>query len=91
MKNWKIGTRIAAGFGAVIATAVALGLFAYSNVGSIERSSSEIAVRSLPGVYLVGQVQNGIQKEFSLVLEHISSTDKGQMERVEAEMSESRS
>jgi methyl-accepting chemotaxis protein len=90
MKNWKIGTRIAAGFAAVIATAVALGLFAYSNVGSIERSSSEIAVRSLPGVYLVGQVQNGIQKEFSLVLEHIGSADKGEMERVEADMSESR-
>jgi methyl-accepting chemotaxis protein len=44
----------------------------------------------LPEVYLVGQVQNGIQKEFSFVLEHIGSTDKDVMNRVEADMSESR-
>jgi CHASE3 domain sensor protein len=30
MKNWKIGTRIAAGFAAVIVIAITLGIFAYT-------------------------------------------------------------
>ena len=90
MKNWKIGIRIAAGFAAVIAIAMALGLFAYGNLGSIDRSSTEIAMHSLPGVYLVGQVQNGIQKEYSLTFQHIASADKGEMERLEADVNDSR-
>ena len=32
MKNWKIGTRIGAGFAAVIAIAMVLALFAYSRI-----------------------------------------------------------
>jgi len=48
MKNWKIGKRIGAGFGAVIAIAMALGLFAYSRVGLIESSSNNITASKLP-------------------------------------------
>jgi methyl-accepting chemotaxis protein len=90
MKNWKIGTRITAGFAAVIFIALTLGVFAYSKVGTIEKSSSQIAANALPGVYLVGQVQNGIQLEFSLLLQHVNSTDKQEMERLETEIRESR-
>jgi methyl-accepting chemotaxis protein len=90
MKNWKIGTRIAAGFAAVIAIALALGLFAYSKLGTIDKSSTQIAASSLPGVYLVGQVQNGIQKEFGLLLQYVSATGKDEMERLDAQISESR-
>ncbi len=90
MKNWKIGTRIAAGFAAVIAIALALGLFAYSKLGAIDKSSTQIAASSLPGVYLVGQVQNGIQKEFGLLLQYVSATGKDEMERLDAQISESR-
>jgi methyl-accepting chemotaxis protein len=90
MKNLKIGTRITAGFSVVIAIAMALGLFAYSKMGGIEKLSTEIARNSLPGVYLAGQVQNGIQKEFGLILQHIGSADKGEMERAEAALQDSR-
>jgi len=90
MKNWKIGTRIAAGFAAVIAVAVVLGLFAYGKLTGIEKSSNEISARSLPGVYLIGQVQNGIRLEYGLVQQHVNSTTKAEMERVEAGMNESR-
>jgi methyl-accepting chemotaxis protein len=90
MKNWKIGTRIVAGFAAVIVVAMALGFFAYGNVGLIEKSSTEISVKSLPGVYLVGQVQNGIRQEFTLVLRYIISTDKVEMERLAAQINELR-
>ncbi len=90
MKNWKIGTRITAGFAATIAISMALGLFAYGKLGGIEKNSSEIAAHSLPGVYLVGQVQNGIQREYSLILQHINSSDRAAMDAVDSEMNESR-
>ncbi len=90
MKNLRIGTRISSAFSMVITVAVALGLFAYGKVGGIEKLSAEIARNSLPGVYLAGQVQNGIQKEFSLILQHIGAADKGEMARMEADLQESR-
>jgi len=90
MKNWKIGIRITAGFSAVILIAIALGLFAFGKLGGIETSSAVIATNSLPGVYLIGQVQNGIQKEFGLMLQIQSSTDSAATARFEAAMAESR-
>jgi len=64
MRNWKIKARIAIGFGVVIATAAALGIFAYLLVGGIQSSSQEIARASL-GLYRVAQIQNSAQKNFS--------------------------
>ena len=90
MKNLKIGTRITAGFTAVIVIAMALGLFAYGKLGGIDKNSNEMAANSLPGIYLIGQVENGILKEYSLILQHVSSVDKGELERVEADVTESR-
>ena len=48
MNNWKIGTRIAAGFAVVIVIAATLGIFAYARVGSIEGSSNRSHQESLP-------------------------------------------
>ena len=90
MKDWKIGTRIAAGFAAVIVITVTLGIFAYAKIGALERNSGEIANTALPSVYLVGQIQNGIQKEFGLVLQYVDTSDKSEMEKLDAQMRESR-
>jgi hypothetical protein len=43
MKNWNIGTRISAGFAAVIAIAMLLGEFADSRVGAICKSSNDVS------------------------------------------------
>ncbi len=56
MKSWKIGIRIAAGFAAVIAIAMTLGIFVYSRIGVINRSAAYISGNSLPGVYIMGRV-----------------------------------
>lgn len=50
MKNWKMETRIAAGFTAVIANAVALGAFAYARMTSIENSSTQVVGSAVPGL-----------------------------------------
>ncbi|HLJ46063.1 MAG TPA: methyl-accepting chemotaxis protein [Bryobacteraceae bacterium] len=90
MGNWKIGTRIGAGFAAVIVIAVTLGVFAYTKVRVIESSANRIAANSLPSVYLVGQIQNGIRKEFSLVLQFVAAGSKDEMDRIDAEIRELR-
>ena len=75
MKNWKIGIRIAAGFAAVIAVALALGLFAYGEVGGIETNAKEVASKSLPMVYLVGQIEKNMEITYSLAVQHAASRD----------------
>jgi CHASE3 domain sensor protein len=56
MNDWKIGTRISAGFGLVILIAIALGFFAFSGVGKIEHCTDTVATESLPQMYLIGQI-----------------------------------
>jgi len=73
MNNWKIGTRIGAGFAVVILIAVALGLFAISKVATIQESSNKLALEALPKVYDVGQIQNNFQATNTLVLRHIEA------------------
>jgi len=86
MHNWKIGTRIGAGFAAVIGIAMALGVFSYLNVNGIERSAVIVAKNSLPSVYLIGQSRANIEKNITLMTEHVYSTDKDEMARIETRM-----
>ncbi len=86
MKNWKIGKRITAGFGVLIAIAMALGVFAYSQIGRINKSSFDVSGNALPSVELMGQVHSNTHYMLSLILQHIISTDKEQMAALDAEI-----
>jgi CHASE3 domain sensor protein len=66
MKNWKIGVRIGAGFGAVIAIATILGVFAYSRLAVIDAGVERILAESLSVVYAVGQVEAFAQSQLPL-------------------------
>ncbi|MEI9972938.1 MAG: methyl-accepting chemotaxis protein [Ignavibacteriota bacterium] len=88
MKNWKIGKRISAGFGAVIVIAAALGLFAFSRIGVIEVNSSLITVHRLPTIYLVGQIQSNAQSSLGLIYRHIVTKDPHDMASLEAQASD---
>jgi methyl-accepting chemotaxis protein len=83
MNNWKIGTRIAAGFGIVIVIAIALGTFAISKVGVIRLSTEAIASGDLPKVYLVGQIESNAQAAAALLYQHINTTNKEEMASIE--------
>lgn len=52
MKNWKIRTRIAAGFGASIAVTLALGFFAHMQIGRIDKSSLDVSGNALPSNWI---------------------------------------
>ena len=91
MKNWKIGTRIMAGFGAVILITVLLGAFAYSRIGNISKTSADISGNSLPSVYLMGQIQKNAEQIMRLILQHILSSDKEEMASLDQLIQENRS
>ena len=91
MKNWKIGFRMAAGFGGVVAIAMALGLFAYTRVVSIDRAAREVVEKALPKVYLLGQVGANVQFAYAMALEHIASTNQQKRAELDAEIQKSRS
>jgi methyl-accepting chemotaxis protein len=88
MKNLRVGQRIAGGFAAVIAIAVALGVFAYTRIGAIDASATNVAAHRLPMIYLAGQVQNNAQSNAGLVLRHIMTDDPREMAAIEAEIAD---
>jgi methyl-accepting chemotaxis protein len=86
MHNWKVGTRIGAGFAAVVLIALLMGFFAISKVGTIGRVSADVTDNSLPSMYLVGQVQSNVHALLTLTLRHASSTDHQKMAEFETEI-----
>jgi methyl-accepting chemotaxis protein len=90
MKNWKIGSRITSGFGAVIFIAALLGIFAFTQLEVIDKSANRIVTDALPGVYLSGQIQSTAQLTFTLLIERVIATDKTEMARLDAEIQTAR-
>jgi len=86
MKNWKIGTRIAVGFGAVIGVSLTLGIFALILVGSIQRDAVLVTRSAMPGLHYVAQIQNGVQKNFSALLTLLPVKDPRVAAQMEADV-----
>lgn len=91
MKNWKIGIRMAAGFGGVVVIAMALGVFAYTKVLAIEKNAAEVVDGALPKVYLVGQIEKNVQLTFALAIQHATSTDQQKAASLDAQIQSLRS
>ena len=70
----------------MILIAMALGLFAFNRVGSIEQDTDTIAMAALPKVYFIGQIQSNVQSARTLLFQHISSSDKREMADIEREI-----
>ncbi len=86
MKNWKIGTRILMGFGAVIVIATLLGIFAYAQMGTVDKSISLLTADGLPGLTVTNQLESEVQKRFILLLEHLAAKDAVEMDRLQSEI-----
>ena len=76
MNNWKIGTKIGAGFGVVIVIAIALGLFALSKVSLIQQSAEGVALGDLPKLYISEEIQNNLSNLRDLVAQHVEAKDR---------------
>lgn len=90
MKNWKIGTRITAGFGAVIAVAVALGCFALWQVRTLEKSAVTLGRDSLPSVSHMLQVRASLEHVQRLMVQHVFATDPAEINQLDGEIREAR-
>jgi methyl-accepting chemotaxis protein len=91
MRNWKIGTRIMAGFAAVILIAAGLGIFADWNVGAIHESSLQVTANALPSVFLLSEIRANATTRFNLVLQHVIASDQGEMAALDSQIQEIRS
>ena len=90
MKNWKIGTRILMGFGAVILIAALLGWFAYTQMGTINKSIAVLTGDGLSGLTVTNQLEGEVQRRFMLLLEHGEAKDAAEMDRLESEIANSK-
>src|SRR5262245_30827336 len=90
MKNWKIGTRMAAGFGALLCVSMGLGVFSYVRVMAIQQGVDQIAGDAMPGMYLVGQAQSNVHRNMALLLQHVQSKDQADQARTTAAIQEIR-
>ena len=82
MKNWKIGQRITAGFAAVIAITLTLGLFAYGRLNAINKDASDVADDAMPTIYSIGQIVNNVSVEYALIYQHVTTPDKSEKDRI---------
>jgi methyl-accepting chemotaxis protein len=86
VKNWKIGTRISAGFAAVIAVALTLGIFAYTQVGLINKAATEVAANALPSVSVMAKIHSNTEQVMRLVIQHAITNDKREKESIDAKI-----
>jgi methyl-accepting chemotaxis protein len=90
IKNWRIGMRMAFGFGAVICAAMALGIFAYTRVSRIDKDVSTITRAHLPGVYLVGQLEVNAWANYANLMRFATLKDKQEIASLEREINDVR-
>jgi methyl-accepting chemotaxis protein len=86
MNNWKIGTRITAGFVVVIAIAVVLGMYARSRVLRIAVGTDDVSGNRLPSVLELGAIPGNNYHALALLLQHAESTDLHEMDQLQAEI-----
>jgi methyl-accepting chemotaxis protein len=91
MNHWKVGTRIIAGFGIVVAIAMALGIYAYSRIAVINTNSTAITGDALPCVMLIDQLESNANSIYGMLLQHAISNDSQEMARIDAEITAVRS
>lgn len=91
MRNWKIGTRITAGFGALILIAALLGGYSYWEINVINRAEVEIATKSLPSVTVMASFKSNMNELYALVLLHVLADNADTMKQLDANIANERS
>jgi methyl-accepting chemotaxis protein len=88
MKNWKIGKRITAGFTAVLIIAAALGLYAYTQLRTIQQGVSHITENTMPSIEVINRIDSRVRELYATVLNHVLAEDKQEMTRLEKSVEE---
>jgi methyl-accepting chemotaxis protein len=83
MNNWKIGTRITAGFSAVVAITILLGWYGFNRAQNIDKSQVVIAGNYLPSVVALSHVESNTFRSVDLMLAHARSSSNSEMDQIE--------
>jgi methyl-accepting chemotaxis protein len=86
MNNWKIGKRITAGFAAIIAITILLGIYAYSRIQTIEHSKDAISSNYLPSVMALSHIESDSFRAVDLMVKHAHSTTAAEMDAIETQI-----
>jgi len=84
MKDFKIGTRLVAGFAIVISITFAFGAFAYIKTANQDPAAEQLAKANLSAVYLSDDLRSSVQKQYSLFQQFLNAPDRAGQDRLEA-------
>lgn len=79
VSDWKIGTRISAAFAVVILISVAMCVFAYNRVRSIDQKVVVVSDNHVPSVVALSNCTLRINREIELFRLHAASSDQQEM------------
>jgi methyl-accepting chemotaxis protein len=80
-----IGKRVGLGFTLSVVITAGLGAFAFSRLISISSNVDNLANNSLPGLEASAQINALIQRNVSLLLQHVLTSDPDGKQRIEAQ------
>jgi methyl-accepting chemotaxis protein len=88
MKNWNIGKRIGAGFGAVLLILLALSGASYRQLAGIDTAASIVADNSLPSVAALSEMGSRGGMGYVRALNHVLSQDSALKAQIDVELSD---
>ncbi|HEY0792664.1 MAG TPA: methyl-accepting chemotaxis protein [Chthoniobacterales bacterium] len=88
MKNWTIGKRITAGFGATILITLCMSLYAFQRLTAIQRQTTYLATDSFPAAILMGKIALEAQSQSSQALLHIGLERPEDLSRLDKQITE---
>lgn len=88
MKNWSIGKRIGAGFGAVLTILVAIGSVAFLQLRTINTDVVAITDNTMPSKDLAADVAEQAYGSYAALLNHLLVADQTERAHLEAEVHE---
>jgi methyl-accepting chemotaxis protein WspA len=82
MKSWTVNQRIILGFSAIVLTMVALSLFAYMRLSSIEAQTARLRRDSIPALYIVGRLSAVSVETYTGVQQLVLEQDPARMQEI---------
>ena len=86
VNDWKIGTRIAAGFAALILIICIMNNFVYTRVRSVEQKAEIVSNDSVPAITALSGLNLRVHRAVNLLTQHTDSSSQTQMAMLEAEI-----
>ena len=90
LSDYKIATKIGAGFAIIVAMVIALGAVALSQLGEVATGEAQIATSNLPSIQLAGQLLELVNSIRRFEARHVLASDAKEMNEREADIAGAR-